>query len=97
MDLPLLPRPDCDVPIPSCPDQNIVFSNITGFFKNQTRPNLKKSSWEKARLEDWGPGQTCCYTTKDKVIKDADLLEQENLGRKQANDAVSEIIGSDTK
>ena len=100
--IPLMPRPDCDVSIPSCPyfldsradhsgklvipHQNVVFNNITGFFKNQTKPNMKKSSWEKAKLEDWGPGETCRYTTKDWVAEDNDFSDQENLGGKQAKD-----------
>ena len=100
--LPLMPRTDNDVPIPSCPyfldsradttgrlvlpDQNVVFNTVTSLFKNQTRPNMKKSSWEKAKLEDWGPGETCRYTTKDWVAEDNDLSDQENLGGKQAND-----------
>ena len=100
--LPLMPRPDCDVPIPSCPyfldsradpagrmvipEQNIVFNTVTSLFKNQTRPNMKNSSWEKAKLEDWGPGETCRYTTKDWVAEDNDFSDQENLGGKQAKD-----------
>ena len=111
--LSLLPRPDSNVPISSCPyfldsradttgrlglpDQNVVFNTVTSIFKNQMKPNMKKSSWEKARLEDWGTGETCRYTTVDKITEDADLSDQEDLGGKKANDAVSEIIGSVTK
>ena len=99
--LPLLPRPECDVPIPSCPyfldsradtagrlvmpEQNIVFNTVTSLFKNQTRPNMKKSSWEKAKIEDWAPGETCRYTTKDWVAEE-DFSDQEDLGGKKAND-----------
>ena len=110
--IPLVPRPDTDVPIPSCPyfldsradtagrlvipEQNVVFNTVTALFKNQTKPNIKKSSWEKARLEDWAPGEPCRYTTVAKVIEDADLSDQEDLGGKEDYVAVSEIIGSDT-
>ena len=107
--IPLMPRPDCDVSIPSCPyfldsradhsgklvipHQNVVFNNITGFFKNQTKPNMKKSSWEKARIEDWGAGEPCRYTTQDKSTEDAEVSDEENLGGKEDNDALSEIEG----
>ena len=107
--IPLMPRPDCDAPIPCCPyfldsradhagrlvlpHQDVVFNNITGFFKNQTKPNMKKSSWEKARLEDWAPGEPCRYTTQDKTNEDAEVSDEENLGGKEVNDAVSEIVG----
>ena len=110
--LPLLPRPECDVPIPSCPyfldsrtdtsgrlvvpDQTVVFNNISAFFKNQTRPNMKKSSWEKAKLEDWGTGEPCRYTTEDKVTEDADVSDDDNLGGKEDNDADNAYEAAET-
>ena len=110
--IPLMPRPGSNVPIPSCPylldnrpdnndkldipSQDAVFNTVTGFFKNQLKPNMKKSLWEKARDEDWNSGELCRYTTEDKITNTedgGDLSDQDNLGGKQANDAMSEIVG----
>ena len=94
---PLYPRPDWDVPTPCIPyllDQradkelefmlppsNVVVSTMIAMFKNQTKPNLKKSLWEKARTEDWNIGELCRYTTSDQAPAEDDAeSDPETLG-----------------
>ena len=94
--IPLYPRPNHDLPIPCVPyilDQrtdksgdmvlptsDVVFSTVTAIFKNQIKPNLKKSLWEKARGEDWNIGEPSRYTTSDRPITADEESDQENLG-----------------
>ena len=63
------------------PSSDLVIQTINSIFKNQIKPNLKKSLWSKAMNEDWESGELSRYTTSDIVtVQNADS-DDENIGK----------------